>query len=65
MIKSFRHRGLEKYFKTGSKAGINPQHAHKLKIQLTALEHAVRPKDLNARVPPASVRDKILPLSIS
>jgi proteic killer suppression protein len=24
MIKSFKHRGLERFFKTGSKAGIQP-----------------------------------------
>ena len=48
MIKSFRHKGLEKFFKTGSKAGIQAQHAGKLRIQLTALEHATNPKDMNA-----------------
>lgn len=48
MIKRFRHQGLEKFFKTGSKAGINAQHANKLKIQLTALEHAICPKDMGA-----------------
>jgi addiction module HigA family antidote len=30
MIKSFRHAGLEKFFFTGSKAGIQPSHARKL-----------------------------------
>jgi proteic killer suppression protein len=48
MIKSFRHKGLEKFFKTGSKAGIQPQHASRLRLQLTALEHAVSTKDMNA-----------------
>ena len=27
MIKSFRHAGIEKFFFTGSKAGIQPKHA--------------------------------------
>lgn len=48
MIKSFRHKGLEKFFKTGSKAGIQAQHAARLRVQLTALEHATDPKDMNA-----------------
>jgi len=27
MIKSFRYKGLEKFYKTGSKAGIQAKHA--------------------------------------
>jgi proteic killer suppression protein len=48
MIKSFRHRGIEKFFNTGSKAGIQPMHADKLSRQLFALDSAVRPEDMNA-----------------
>ncbi len=48
MIKSFRHNGLEKFFLTGSKSGIQPQHAGKLNLMLTALEHATKPRDLDA-----------------
>jgi len=40
MIRSFRHAGLEKFFKTGSKAGIQPAHAKKLSIQLATLDLA-------------------------
>jgi proteic killer suppression protein len=40
MIQSFRHAGLEKYFLTGSKAGIQPAHASKLRLQLTLLNTA-------------------------
>ena len=40
MIRSFRHAGLEKFFFTGSKAGIQPAHARKLNIQLTTLNTA-------------------------
>ncbi|MDE2235862.1 MAG: type II toxin-antitoxin system RelE/ParE family toxin [Gammaproteobacteria bacterium] len=50
MIKNFRHKGLERFFQTDSKRGIQPQHADKLRLQLTALEHAVSPKDLDAPV---------------
>jgi len=48
MIKSFRHKGLEAFFREGSKAGVQPQHASKLRLQLTALETATRPGDLAA-----------------
>jgi proteic killer suppression protein len=40
MIQSFRHAGLEKFFYTGSKAGIQPAHAVKLNRQLTLLNTA-------------------------
>jgi proteic killer suppression protein len=46
MIKSFRHAGLEKFFFTGSKAGIQPSHARKLNVQLTALNKARVPADM-------------------
>jgi len=47
MVKSFRHAWVEKFFKTGSKAGIQPAHATKLSIQLYALDGAKSPSDLN------------------
>lgn len=40
MIKSLRHAGVEKFFLTGSKAGIQPAHAKKLGIQLGVLNTA-------------------------
>jgi toxin HigB-1 len=40
MIVSFRHKGLQKYFETGSLAGIQAGHAKRLKMQLAALETA-------------------------
>ncbi|MBX3662295.1 MAG: type II toxin-antitoxin system RelE/ParE family toxin [Burkholderiales bacterium] len=46
--KSFRHKGLEAFFLTGSKAGIQASHASKLRIMLTALDNAKNPGDLNA-----------------
>ena len=48
VIKSFRHRGLERFFRTGSKAGIQPKHAARLRLQLFALDNARRPGDMNA-----------------
>lgn len=46
MIKSFRHKGLETFFRTGSKAGIQPAHAKRLRVQLTALDNAVNPQGM-------------------
>lgn len=48
MIKSFRHKGLEVYFLTGNKAGIQSQHAKRLRIQLTALHAATNAGDMDA-----------------
>ena len=47
MIRSFRHKGIEKFFLTGSKAGIQPKHALKLNEQLTLLNAATRPEHMN------------------
>ena len=35
MIKSIRHKGLRKFFETGSTAGIQAKHGPKLRLQLT------------------------------
>ena len=48
MIKSFRHKGLERFFRTGSKAGIQPAHASKLRLQLGALDKAQSVRELPA-----------------
>lgn len=48
MIKSFRHKGVEDFFRTESKAGIQPKHAQKLKVQLFVLNNAKSAKDMNA-----------------
>ena len=47
MIQRFRHRGTEAFFKTGSKAGIQPHHAPKLSRQLKHLDRAKVPEDMN------------------
>ena len=46
VIKTFRHSGLERFYRTGSKAGIQPKHDKKLRMQLTALDAATQPQDL-------------------
>ena len=47
MIQRFRHRGIEAFFKTGSKAGIQPHHAPRLSRQLKHLDRAKVPEDMN------------------
>ena len=47
MIKSFRHAGLQRFFETGSKAGIQPHHAPRLARQLARLNAASAPKDMD------------------
>jgi toxin HigB-1 len=47
MITSFRHKGLRKYYETGSLAGIQPAHANRLKMQLTALDTAQTIEDMD------------------
>ncbi|HNT63776.1 MAG TPA: type II toxin-antitoxin system RelE/ParE family toxin [Candidatus Desulfobacillus denitrificans] len=46
MIKTFRHKGLETFFRTGSKAGIQPAHAKRLKAQLAKLDTSKGPEDM-------------------
>lgn len=46
MIVSFRHKGLEAFFRTGSHAGIQPMHAKRLREMLAALNAAAGPQDL-------------------
>ena len=47
VIRSFRHKGLEKFFMTGSKGGITATHAKRLRLILGRLEAAHEPRDMN------------------
>ena len=47
MIKSFKHKGLKKYFETGSSSGIQPKHQRKLRMQLAAIDTAQAIEDIN------------------
>ena len=47
MIKSFRHKGLEVFFMTGSFKGIQATHAKRLRMQLAALDTATEIEDMN------------------
>ncbi|MBM3219699.1 MAG: peptidase [Candidatus Rokubacteria bacterium] len=46
MIRGFRHKGLARFFETGSKAGIQPQHAERLRLILGRLSAATAPQDM-------------------
>jgi len=47
MIKSFRHRGLERYFTKGSKAGIQADHEKRIRLILARLNASTSPRDMN------------------
>jgi len=47
MIKSFQHKGLKKFYETGSTSGIITSHAKKLKIILGACDMAKNSNDLD------------------
>jgi toxin HigB-1 len=47
VISSFKHKGLERSFTTGSKAGIQPQHADRLRLILGRLNVSTGAKDMN------------------
>ena len=47
MIKSFKHKGLEEFYQTGSTRGIQPNHVNKLRMQLAALDTAHSIDDLD------------------
>ncbi len=46
-IKTFKHKGLRRYFEAGSKAGIQNAFAAKIELILDRLEAAQEPKDMN------------------
>jgi len=47
MIKSFKHKGLKKYFQYGDISGIQAEHAYKLQRLLTAIDESVNVTGLN------------------
>jgi len=47
VIRSFQHKGLEAFFRTGSKSGIQPAHAKRLRLQLAKLDAAKTAKDMD------------------
>lgn len=47
MIVSFKHKGLKRFFETGTKKGIQPQHADRLAMILDLLAAATEVRDMN------------------
>ena len=41
-----RHKGLQRFFETGSKSGIQAQHADRLRLILAQLSAATKPEDV-------------------
>lgn len=47
MIQGFRHKGLARFFESGSKSGIQAQHAERLRLVLARLHAATTPQDMS------------------
>lgn len=47
MIKSFRHKGLEKFFLRGVKSGIQVKHADRIRLILGRLNASTSAEDMN------------------
>ena len=47
MILSFKHKGLERFFKTGKSTGIQSKHDKRLKLILGRLNASTSPRDMN------------------
>jgi proteic killer suppression protein len=47
MIKSWKHKGLQKFFETGSATGVNPQHVKRLRARLRVIDLANVIDDIN------------------
>ena len=47
MIQSFRHKGLRRFYESGSGAGVQPHHAKRLRMLLTALDTAQSIEDMD------------------
>lgn len=49
VIRSFKHKGLAKFFESGSKSGIQAKHAERLRLILGRLNAATKPEDMGLR----------------
>lgn len=47
MIKSFKHKGLEKFFLRGVRSGIQVKHAYRIRLILGRLHAATSAEDMN------------------
>ena len=47
MIKNFKHKGLEKFFTSGSTKGIQAKHKVKFRVQLAMLNASIEVEDMD------------------
>jgi len=47
VIRSFKDKGLARFFETGSRSGIQAQHAERLRLILGRLHAAASPEDMS------------------
>ena len=47
MIKSFIHKGLQRFYKTGITSGIQSKHERKIRLILTNLDQSEAPDDMD------------------
>ena len=47
VIKSFRHKGLKKLYDTGSRQGVKPEHANRLRLILARIDDSQSPQDMD------------------
>ena len=47
MITSFSHKGLERFYKTGSTSGVQVKHVKRLRLILSNLDQAEGPNDMD------------------
>ena len=46
-IKGFRHKGIERFFATGTKSGIQAKHADRIRLILGRLNASTSARDMN------------------
>ena len=47
MITGFKHRGLERFFLRGTRAGIQAAHSNRIRLILGRLQASTSPQDMN------------------
>jgi proteic killer suppression protein len=47
MIKSFKHKGLERFYSSGKTSGIQPSHSKRLRLVLSNLDQSESPDDMD------------------
>jgi len=48
MIRSFRHKGIQRFFEKGIKSGIQAHHEKRLRLMLSRMDDSKGPEDMDA-----------------